>query len=96
MAGRAFFNIDSTGDVAICVERKDRPVANLFRDSPPVIHRRLRDAAKGNTCAACWYNCRGEIESLYNPVGLWQSLPTFLLDRGRAPDGRPAPQGQET
>ena len=87
-AGRAFFNIDSSGDIAVCVDRKGRPVANLFRDGPAVIHQRLRAAAKDNTCRACWYNCRGEIESLYDPVGLWKSLPTYLLDRGTAPGVR--------
>ena len=92
MAGRAFFNIDSTGDVAICVERKHAPVANLFEHSPSVIHQRLRAAAKGNRCTNCWYNCRGEVESLYRPMGLWQSLPTYIHDRGKAPpagNGRP-------
>ena len=88
LAGRAFFNIDSTGDVAICVDRKDRPVANLFRDGAAVIHRRLRAAGKRNSCRACWYNCRGEVESLYDPLGLWKSLPTYLFDRGRAPGVR--------
>jgi len=83
-AGRAFFNIDSTGDVAICVENKARPVANLYRDSAGEIHRRLRTASRGNLCTRCWYNCRGEIESLYSPLGLVKSLPTLLLDRGRA------------
>ena len=85
MAGRAFFNIDSIGDVAICVERRGRPVANLFADGPARIRQRLREAARSNTCGSCWYNCRGEIESLYRPRGLWKSLPTLLLDRGRAP-----------
>jgi MoaA/NifB/PqqE/SkfB family radical SAM enzyme len=83
-AGRAFFNIDSTGDIAICVERKDSPVANLYRDSAPVIHRRLRQASARNDCTCCWYNCRGEVESLYRPKALLASLPTLLLDRGKA------------
>ncbi|MBN2210266.1 MAG: radical SAM protein [Sedimentisphaerales bacterium] len=82
-AGRAFFNIDSTGDIAICVERRDKPVANLYRDDATTIVYRLREGARGNTCQACWYNCRGEVESLYVPKGLLQSLPTLLLDRGR-------------
>jgi len=86
-AGSAFFNIDSTGDVAICVESKGRPVANLFRHDVGTIRRRLRQAARGNACADCWYNCRGEIESLYSPRGLVRSLPTLLLDRGAARRG---------
>jgi len=84
MAGRAFFNIDSTGDIALCVERRHRPLANLYRDGA-AIHQRLRAASRNNTCTSCWYNCRGEVESLYSPMGLWQSLPTYLFDRGRAP-----------
>jgi MoaA/NifB/PqqE/SkfB family radical SAM enzyme len=83
-AGRAFFNIDSSGDIAICVERRKEPVANLFRDSAATIHNRLRSASQSNTCVDCWYNCRGEIESLYGPRGLLKSLPTLLLDRGTA------------
>ncbi len=83
-AGKAFFNIDSAGDVAICVENKDRPVANLFSDSASVIHAKLRQASGSNPCKACWYNCRGEVESLYKPVGVLQALPTLLLDRGQA------------
>ncbi len=84
-AGRGFFNIDSTGDIAACVEQRDRPVANLLEHSPPGILRALRRDATPRRCTACWYNCRGEIESLYDPLGVMQSLPTLLLDRGRAP-----------
>jgi len=85
-AGRAFFNIDSTGDIAICVERRDRPVANLYRHGIQTIRRRLRAAAAGNRCESCWYNCRGEVESLYRPGSLIASLPTLFFDRG-APKG---------
>jgi len=84
-AGTAFFNIDEKGDVAICVEQRARPVANVFRDDVPTMRRRLRQAAGSNRCRMCWYNCRGEIESLYHPVGLIKSLPTLLFDRGAAP-----------
>ena len=86
-AGRAFFNIDETGDVAMCVERRHQPVGNLYRDGMGAIEKRLRACARGNTCTDCWYNCRGEIESLYHPLGLAKSLPIFLLDRGRVPRG---------
>ena len=84
-AGRAFFNIDSTGDVAICVERRSTPVANIYRDNPHVIHRRLREASRGNACMDCWYNCRGEIESLFSTYGMITSLPTLFFDRGQIP-----------
>ncbi len=81
-AGRGFFNIDSTGDIAICVERKDQPAANLFRDSAGTIRDNLRRGSLGNSCTECWYNCRGEIENLYNIRGLISSLPTLFNDRG--------------
>jgi MoaA/NifB/PqqE/SkfB family radical SAM enzyme len=82
-AGEAFFNIDSCGDIAICVEERARPVANLYRDPPADIVRALNERARANTCTDCWYNCRGETEMLYEPVGLVKSLPTLFLDRGR-------------
>lgn len=83
-AGRGFFNIDSTGDIAVCVEERGHPVANLFEHSTAEIVRRLRGDATPKTCTACWYNCRGEVESLYTLRGVAASLPTLLLDRGRA------------
>jgi len=83
LAGRAFFSIDSVGDVAICVEERGRPVANLYRHPAAEIVRRLRERSRGNRCTACWYNCRGEVEMLYRPGGLVRSLPTLLFDRGR-------------
>ncbi len=84
-AGRGFFNIDSRGDVAICVERRERTVANLRTHSAHEIVRRLRSDTCNRHCRACWYNCRGEIEALYDPAGVLQSLPTLLFDRGRPP-----------
>jgi len=81
-AGRAFFNIDSVGDVAICVEQRATPVANLYRHSARQIVEALRARSKGNACIDCWYNCRGETESLYKPGSLIESLPAYLFDRG--------------
>ncbi len=82
-AGKAFFNIDSTGDIAICVENRARPVANLYNDDIMTIEANLKKHAQNNTCTKCWYNCRGEVESLYNIKGLLQSLPTLLFDQGQ-------------
>ena len=86
-AGRAFYNIDSTGDIAICVENKSRPIANLYRDASSQISRQLKRASKNNTCTCCWYNCRGEVESLYKPKSLFMSLPTLIFNNGKA-DGK--------
>lgn len=82
-AGRAFFNIDSTGDIAICVEERARPIANLYTDSMYTVGARLRTAGAANRCYRCWYNCRGEVESLYSAKGLLKNLPIWLFDHGR-------------
>lgn len=87
MAGRGFFSIDSTGNVAACVEERARPVANLFEHSTQEIVQRLRNDQSVRACRDCWYNCRGEIESLYDPFGNLMSLPTYFFDRGRPPTG---------
>ncbi|MHC4236442.1 MAG: radical SAM protein [Planctomycetota bacterium] len=79
-AGQAFFNIDSAGDIALW---RAKPVANLYRHAASEIVRRLRDQSRSNTCTACWYNCRGEVEMLYHPVAIVKSLPTLFFDRGR-------------
>jgi MoaA/NifB/PqqE/SkfB family radical SAM enzyme len=84
-AGRGFFSIDSTGDIAVCVEERARPIANLYQHSAGEILRRLRADRRPRHCRACWYNCRGEIESLYDPLGVVPSFFTMLLDRGRPP-----------
>lgn len=89
MAGRAFYNIDSIGNVSICVERRSVPVGNLYRENIFEIYRRMRQESKENNCRACWYNCRGEVENLYHPYGLFRSLPTYLFDRGRVPEKVP-------
>lgn len=83
-AGRAFFNIDSAGDIAVCVENRHRPIANLYADSQWLIRDRLGAASKNNPCRKCWYNCRGEVEALYKPVSLLHSLPTFFYNHGDA------------
>ncbi|MBT3201829.1 MAG: radical SAM protein [Phycisphaerales bacterium] len=77
-AGKAFFNIDSAGDIAICVEQKNTPVANIYRNNAQTIVSRLARAASKNNCTDCWYNCRGEVENLYDLKGLVKSLPTLF------------------
>jgi len=84
-AGRAFFNIDSIGNVSICVENRHQPLGNLYRHCIQDIIRNLRSASRANTCRSCWYNCRGEMEMLYRPWALFKSLPTLFFDTGRPP-----------
>ncbi|MEW6356110.1 MAG: radical SAM protein [Planctomycetota bacterium] len=78
-AGRAFFNIDNYGRVAMCVEDRRRPVGSLRDDGITDILRRLHERYRDNQCRSCWYNCRGEIESLYTLRGALYSLPTLLM-----------------
>jgi MoaA/NifB/PqqE/SkfB family radical SAM enzyme len=85
MAGEAFVNVDQKGDVAICVERRHRAVGNLMRDPAWQILRKLRAAARSNRCRDCWYNCRGEIEQMYHPVGWLRSMPVILTTGNRPP-----------
>lgn len=77
-AGRTFFNIDQKGDIAKCVEDMEHPVGNILTSSAKEIMEGLRRAHEENTCKACWYNCRGEVEVLYTPRGFMAALPTIL------------------
>jgi MoaA/NifB/PqqE/SkfB family radical SAM enzyme len=77
-AGRGFFNIDNFGRVSKCVEDLEHPVGNIINDPPREILKRLNRAWRENTCQECWYNCRGEIESLYEPRGFLRAMPVVL------------------
>ena len=52
-------------------------------DPDPEAVDRLKTAVRDKACGDCWYNCRGEVEMLYDPVGIWRSLPDFFLNRAR-------------
>ncbi|MDK1030632.1 MAG: radical SAM protein [Planctomycetia bacterium] len=77
-AGRSTFNIDERGMVAKCVEDRQRPVGSILRTPMGTILARLRQRWKANDCSRCWYNCRGEVESLYSVSGLRHSLPLLF------------------
>jgi MoaA/NifB/PqqE/SkfB family radical SAM enzyme len=77
-AGKGFFNVDNFGNVAKCVEHLDQPLGNVVTDAPGKILRRLNEAWRANACRGCWYNCRGEIEALYHPVGFLKAMPVVL------------------
>ena len=91
-AGVSFFNIDERGDVSPCVElRRKVVVGNMLADDPREIARRLRRYRPRNNCRACWYNCRGEMESLYSMRGILAAMPNFWLKPGSSlgrPSGR--------
>jgi MoaA/NifB/PqqE/SkfB family radical SAM enzyme len=77
-AGRAFFNIDNFLNIQKCVEFRPESVGNLRELEPDEMLRRLREEHRHNYCKACWYNCRGEVESLYSVRGLMASLPLLF------------------
>ena len=63
-AGKHLCNVDSQGDVALCIDRLETKVGNLLTDDAKTIARRLRAAHEANTCQECWTSCRGAIETL--------------------------------
>lgn len=85
IAGKAMFNVDNRMTVSKCVEfNESEPCGNLRTDSMQQVLGRLREAHAKNTCTACWYSCRGEVEVLYTPRGFFHSMHSFLYQsRGR-------------
>ena len=85
IAGKAMFNVDNRMVVSKCVEfNEEEPCGNLRTDSMEDVLDRLRGAHARNTCTACWYSCRGEVEVLYTPRGFFNSMHSFLYQsRGR-------------
>jgi MoaA/NifB/PqqE/SkfB family radical SAM enzyme len=79
IAGRAMFNIDNQMMVSKCVEfNATEPCGNLRTDSMESVLGRLHEAHARNTCTACWYSCRGEVEVLYSARGFYHSMHSFL------------------
>ena len=80
LAGRATFNIDERGLVAKCVEDRAHPIGSVVTTPMPELVRRLRQRWRANTCRACWYNCRGEVEALFTARGLVSALPMLFAE----------------
>jgi len=78
LAGRAFFNIDNYSRVSMCVEDRRQPVGNLIDNELEELLQALRKRKERNTCQACWYNCRGEVEVLYSLKGALRALPPLV------------------
>jgi len=79
IAGKAMFNVDNQMVVSKCVEfNEEEPVGNLRTDSIDDVVHGLRRSHEANTCTACWYSCRGEVEVLYTPRGFYNSMHSFL------------------
>jgi MoaA/NifB/PqqE/SkfB family radical SAM enzyme len=63
-AGRNLCNIDSQGDVGLCIDRLEDPVGNMLTDDVFEIERRLLERHRSNQCRDCWTSCRGSIEAV--------------------------------
>ncbi len=76
-AGLESFNIDHVGNVAVCIEKIDRPVGNIRRQSLSQLHAQLigaRDQVEG--CQSCWTACRafGQFTSGGGSLRSWWEL----------------------
>jgi MoaA/NifB/PqqE/SkfB family radical SAM enzyme len=83
-AGLQTFNIDHVGNVAACIEKIDRPVGNVRRESLAELHRRLvSDRADVERCQDCWTVCRGVGQLLGGGPSLrsWWHLMTRMRSR---------------
>lgn len=63
-AGKNLCNVDCRGQVSLCIDRVQEPVANLLTDDVKVVRRALLLAHEQNECKSCWTSCRGTIETL--------------------------------
>lgn len=79
-AGRAFFNVDHRGRVSKCLEFQgpEDECGDLSRDPIAAVLPRLRAAQAANTCRACWYGSRGEVEGLYTVRGFLGGLTSLV------------------
>jgi len=80
LAGRAFLNVDHRGRASQCIEftRPEDVAGDLRREDLEAVLPRLRERQAANTCRACWYASRGEVEALYTVRGLVGALPGLL------------------
>ena len=81
-AGRNLCNIDSQGDVTLCIDRLGEPLGNLLTDDVFEVEQRLLERYRSNNCRDCWTSCRGSIESLlYGKHPLLNLLDYFQMTR---------------
>jgi MoaA/NifB/PqqE/SkfB family radical SAM enzyme len=73
-AGKQLCNIDSQGQVGLCIDRIHKPVGNILTDDIFALEKRLLGAHHENTCQACWTSCRGNIDTLRKPRNLMGNL----------------------
>ena len=73
-AGRNLCNIDSQGDVGLCIDRLEEPVGNILTDDMFDLERRLLEGHRSNPCRDCWTSCRGSLEAVRHGRGKLANL----------------------
>ena len=63
-AGINLFNIDSSGNVSLCIDKLDESAGNIITDNIIDIERNLIKLNQTNHCNSCWTSCRGVFQSL--------------------------------
>lgn len=84
-AGRLFFNIDQKGYIAKCVEDMEHPVGNIKTLEVDELRNALSGKQRENRCKACWYGCRGEVESFYTWSGIKNTLGRIISTNSLSP-----------
>ncbi len=63
-AGRNLCNIESQGNVTLCIDRLEDSVGDILQDDIFELEQRLLERHRANRCRDCWTSCRGSIEAL--------------------------------
>lgn len=73
-AGKNLFNIDSSGDVSLCIDRLEEKAGNILKDDMQEIRKKLLEMHQNNNCGGCWTSCRGSIETMMYGKERWYNL----------------------
>ena len=73
-AGKNLFNIDSQGDVSLCIDKLDDKVGNIITDDMQFLKSELLIRHQNNDCGGCWTSCRGSIETMMYGRERWYNL----------------------
>ncbi|OIP36538.1 MAG: hypothetical protein AUK47_14960 [Deltaproteobacteria bacterium CG2_30_63_29] len=73
-AGKNLCNIDSQGNVSLCIDHLEDSVGNILEEDMQEIERKLVEKHLNNTCKTCWTSCRGAIETLMHGDSVLSNL----------------------